>query len=142
MGGVVQTVGSATTKPQHSYGFSSGSLASTLAAGTLNRAGITGLTRQYAPYQGSVYGLVASISGTLTSGTITLTPMINGTPQPNNTLVLGTGGAKGGVATWDARKLSFLTGGTIELLYSTAAALPGGIAIEVEALTLLENVYL
>lgn len=142
MSGVSQLVGGAITKPQVNFGFSSGSLASTLTAGTLTRAGVTGITRQYMPFTGSVYGLVASISGTLTSGTITITPLINGTPQPNNTLVIGTGGAKGGVKSWDARVLNMVAGGTVELLYATDAALPGGIAIEVEALTLLENVYL
>lgn len=139
MGNVVQASGIAITKPNFQPGFSSGSLQST-ATGTLTRAGVTGLTRQYSPYVGSVFGLVASISGTLTSGTITITPLINGIPQPNNTLVLGTGGAKGGIKTWDARKLNLVVGSTIELLYTTAAALPGGIAIELDALILLEGV--
>lgn len=140
MGNMSQLV-TAVTKPQFVQQWSNGSLAST-SNGTLLTNGITGLTTRYMPTTGSVYGMSLSCVGTLTSGTLVITPQVNGTPQPAWTLTLGTGGAKGAAVFQPSRKLNFVQGDTLEFLYGATAVLPGGLAVELDAYIVLESVDL
>lgn len=140
MGNMSQLI-TAVSKPQFVQTWSSGSLAST-STGTLNTNGITGLTPRYMPATGSVYGMSISTVGTLTSGTLTITPQLNGTPQPTWTLVLGTGGAKGAATFQPSRKLNFVLGDTLEFIAGAAAVLPGGLAVALDVYTVLESVDL
>lgn len=140
MGNMSQLV-TAITKPQFTLPWSNGSLAST-ANGTLLNNGITGLTPRRMPAAGSVFGMSLSTVGTLTSGTLTVTPQLNGTPQPAWTLVFGTGGAKGAATFQPSRTLNFNAGDTLELLYGSVAVLPGGLAVEVDVYVVLESIDL
>jgi len=141
MGNVAQII-TAVRKPQFAHSFSSGSLASTLAAGTLTNNGISGITQKVMPYQGSVYALAASINGTITSGTVTITPMINGTPQVGLATVIGTGGQRGNYNSPGARIYNFNAGDRLEVLYITSAVLAAGSPLQVDILTMYEAVEL
>lgn len=140
MSNVAQSI-NATRKPQFSYGWAVGSLAESV-TGTLTNTAVSGLYRRYMGYQGSVYALVASLSGTLAGGTVTVTPVVDGTPQPNFALVLSTPGAKGGIIAQDARKINFNVGSTINLIYTTDTFSVAGQALEVEVQTMFEAVEL
>jgi hypothetical protein len=141
MGNVAQII-TAVRKPQFPHHFSTGSLASTLAAGTLNNMGISGITQKVMPYAGSIYALAASINGTITSGTVTITPMINGTPQVGIATVIGTAGQHGNYNSPGARIYNFNAGDRLEVLYTTAAVLSAGSPLQVDVLTMYEAVEL
>lgn len=140
MSNVAQLV-TAVRKPQFSYPFTTGSLAQST-TGTLVNTGVSGLNRRYMGYQGSVYALVATLSGTLAGGTVTVTPVVDGTPQPNWVLVLSTPGVTGGVLAQDARKTSFNQGSTLQFLYTTDTFSVAGQGLEVEVQVMFESVDL
>lgn len=140
MGNVAQII-TAVRKPQFDYPFTNGSMSETT-TGTLVAGGVTGVSRQYLPAQGSVYGINASFGGTLTSGTVTFTPVINGTPQPAFVATTLTAGARGASQLGDARVYPFNAGDTIGLLYTTSALAPAGLAVKAELLVLFESVEL
>lgn len=143
MGNVAQII-TAVRKPQFAHSFSTGSLASTLAAGTLTNQGITGITQKIMPYSGSVYALAASIEGTITSGTVTVSPMINGTVYLYNPLgvQIGTGGQRGNYTTEDARIVNFNAGDRLEVVYNTAAVLAAGSPLQCDVYVMYESVEL
>lgn len=141
MSNVAQSI-NPTRKPVDKVMFSNGSLAAST-TGTLALNGVTSLSQKYIEDNASIYRLVATIggtAGTLTSGTITFYPTINGTIQTAFTLVVGTGGAAGGVKSQDARKTKVKQGDVVGVLYNTATVAPAGIPVELDVMFLKENV--
>lgn len=139
---MVAQVHDATRKPQFTISYYGTDIAAS-ATGTLTRLGAA-VTSWRAPYAGSVYALAMGITGTLTSGSMTVTPMVNTTPKPAFALTLNTAEATSAATTQEGRKTTFAAGDTLSLLYTAAGNfLPdGSMDILVDCYVMLEGVEL
>lgn len=126
-------------QPHISYSFSAGSL-SQAATGTLLPSGVTGATVRVMPSRGSVYGLMGSYSAALTAGTVTLTPLINGTPKVAIQVTNSAASAKGVYGIKPARIATFEPGDTLSIVYTTSGLDAAGIGIIVDAMCVYENI--
>ncbi len=138
MGNVAQGI-SAVRQPQMTYPFSAGSL-SQAATGTLLPSGITGASYRVMPSAGSVYGMVGSYSAALTAGTVTLTPVINSTPQPALQVTGHAANAKGIYGLLPARIASYRAGDTLSIVYTTSGLNAAGIGIIVDVMCFFEDI--
>ncbi len=138
MGNVAQGI-SAVRQPQMNYPFSVGSL-SQATTGTMLPSGITGQSVRLMPSRGSVYGLAGAYSTALTAGTVTLTPVINGTPVPALAVSNKAASAKGVYGLFPARIANFQAGDTLAIVYTTSGLNAAGGALVVDTYVFFEDI--
>lgn len=140
MGNMVQAV-TGDRQPQMALPFSVGSL-SQATTGTMLNTGITGHSTRVMPSRGSLYGLVGSYSTALTAGTVTLTPLINGTVHTALQVTNAAANAKGVSKLISGRVVTFNQNDTLQIVYTTAGLNSAGGALEVDALVVYESIDL
>lgn len=127
--------------PQFVYTYQATDLAATTTGTLVGQQ--TDVTARTMISRGSVFALSVAMSGTLTSGTLTLTPAINGTLQ-SSTLELerNTAGDRYFYKAINGRAVNFVAGDRLEVHYETASLSPTTLDIVCDVYTLLENVEL
>lgn len=136
--GIMQTR-SATRKPQFVYTYQSSNLPAS-ATGTLTGQQTDVLARTMIG-EGSVYGIGVALSGTITSGTLVVTPTIDGVLTSGQiSLSRSAPGSQYYFARIEGRKARFLEGAQLGVHYQTTSLSPTTLDIVCDIYTILEDV--
>lgn len=142
MGNVMQTQ-EATRKPQFPYAFQFVNVTGT--DGTLNVAADTNVavTQRVMKDAGCVTGLAVSLSGTLTSGTLTVYPTINGATLTDLAVELGLPGDQYDYDAVDGRVYNYAAGDRLGVVFVNASVSPDNSRdMLVDVYTMVENLEL
>lgn len=129
----------ATRKPQFMYTYQASNLAGT-ATGTLTGQQTDVLDRTMIG-DGSVYGISVQLSGTITSGTLIVTPAINGTLQTSHiSLTRNAAGTQFYHGKIEGRQARFLEGDELRVFYQTVSLTPTTLDIICDVYVILEDI--
>lgn len=123
MGNVLQEQ-IAIKKPQHILSFQAINVTGT--DGTLNVAADTNVavTQRVMPFGGSVYAQAVNLSGTITTGTLTAYPTINGATLTNLATQLGIPGDQYDYTSGDGRVNNFVPGDRVGVVFVADTVAP------------------